>query len=417
VTEEAREQSRGNGGIRYRASAWIAWLLCGLTLTLIACAYVLIILVAPTDVYSYMAPVGAAPFALVGGLVASRLPQNPVGWFLVVSATIVALQEFMRHYATYGLATDSSSLPLAQTMAWLLSWTYVPGFALLFIFLPLYFPSGSLFSPRWRWVVRLAIVCTVVGAIYSAFLPGEIKDLGIVNPLGIEALRPTSGLINDTFFVAVFGAAFLSAISLVLRFRRSRGQERQQIKWLAYAASGIIVWFLINRPIEAAFPVLFTVVDNLAFSFGIPVAIGIAIFRYRLYDIDVVINRTLVYGSLTATLALVYFGGVTATQTLLRTITGQEQLPQLVVVASTLVIAALFNPLRRRIQSFIDRRFYRKKYDARKTLEGFSTKLRDETDLEALRGELVGVVRETMQPAHVSLWLRPGTASKGRQTT
>ena len=148
---------------------------------------------------------------------------------------------------------------------------------------------------------------------------------------------------------------------------------------------------------------------------GLYVAVGIAILRYRLYDIDIIINRTLVYGSLTLTLALVYFGGVTVTQVLFWMLTSQEQLPQLVVVASTLLIAALFNPLRRRIQSFIDRLFYRSKYRARKTLEDFSTRLREETDLEALNSELVGVVRETMQPAHVSLWLRPATAPKGEQ--
>jgi hypothetical protein len=148
---------------------------------------------------------------------------------------------------------------------------------------------------------------------------------------------------------------------------------------------------------------------------GLPLFTGIAIVRHRLYDIDVVINRTLVYGSLTAVLALVYFGGVTATQALFRYLTGQEQLPQLVIVASTLLIAGLFSPLRRRIQSFIDRRFYRSKYDAAKTLEGFSTKLREETDLEALRGDLEGVVRETMQPAHVSLWLHPDTTSESEQ--
>jgi hypothetical protein len=149
---------------------------------------------------------------------------------------------------------------------------------------------------------------------------------------------------------------------------------------------------------------------------GIPVAVGIAVLKYRLYDIDRLINRTLVYGALSVTLALLYFGGVTLTQALFRTLTGQEQLPQLVVVASTLVIAALFNPLRRRIQSFIDRRFYRRKYDAAKTLEGFSLKLRDETDLDALRDDVVGVLGETMQPAHVSLWLRSETAPKGQQT-
>ena len=398
-----------------RTASWLAWSVCGLTLALIAFAYVLIILSAPTDVYSYMAPIGAAPFALVGGLIASRLPQNPVGWFLAGSAVIVALQEFMRHYVTYGLVTASSSLPLSQTMAWLLSWTFVPGFVLLFIFLPLYFPNGRLLSPRWRWVVRVAVFFSVAGAVCSAFLPGEIKDLGIANPLGIEALRPTSGLINDIFFVAVFGMACVSAISLVLRFRRSRGQERQQIKWLAYAASGIIVWFLINWPIEAAFPLVFTVVDNLLFSFGIPVAIGVAIFRYRLYEIDLIVNRTLVYGSLTAMLVAVHFVGVTTIQTIFQSLTGQEEQPQLAIVISTLVIAALFNPLRRRIQGFIDRRFYRRKYDAVKTLEAFSAKLRDETDLDALNNELVSVVRETMQPAHASLWLHPDTVPQREQ--
>jgi len=190
--------------------------------------------------------------------------------------------------------------------------------------------------------------------------------------------------------------------------------ERQQIKWLAFAALAIPVWFLTNAPIEAAAPGLFSVVDSLAFTM-IPVAIGIAILRYRLYDIDVVINRTLVYGSLTLMLALVYFGSVTATQAVFTALTGQEEQPQLAIVVSTLVIAALFNPLRHRIQSFIDRRFYRRKYDAAKTLESFSAKLRDETNLNALSDDLVGVVRETMQPAHVSLWLRPDTTSKGGQ--
>ena len=161
------------------------------------------------------------------------------------------------------------------------------------------------------------------------------------------------------------------------------------------------------------FELLFSVVV-LSFG-GVPITVGFAVLRSRLYNIDLLINRTLVYGSLTATLALIFFGGVTATQALFRAVVGQEKLPQLAVVASTLVIAALFNPLRRLIQSFIDRRYYRRKYDAAKTLEGFSMKLRDETDLETLNDNLVGVVREAMQPAHVSLWLRPDTASKGEQ--
>jgi ADP-ribosylglycohydrolase len=147
---------------------------------------------------------------------------------------------------------------------------------------------------------------------------------------------------------------------------------------------------------------------------GVPVAVGIAILRYRLYEIDLIINRTLVYGALTATIVAVYFGGVATTQAVFRALTGQQEQPQLAIVISTLVIAALFNPLRQRIQSFIDRRFYRRKCDAAKTLAAFSAKLRDETDLDALSDDLVGMVRETMQPAHVSLWLRPDTISKGQ---
>ena len=203
---------------------------------------------------------------------------------------------------------------------------------------------------------------------------------------------------------------------MVLRFRRSRGEVRQQIKWFTFVASfaGLLYFIaMISQVIVVlgsddslpALPLWFELIFSLAgvgFA-GVPVAIGIAVLKYRLYDIDVVINLTLVYGSLTAMLALVYFGGVTATQTIFRALTGQEQQHQRAIVISTLVIAALFNPLRRRIQSFIDRRFYRNKYDARKTLEAFSARLRDETDLETLNNDLAGVIRETMQPAHVSL--------------
>jgi hypothetical protein len=212
---------------------------------------------------------------------------------------------------------------------------------------------------------------------------------------------------------------FVSAASLFMRLRGASGVERQQIKWFTYtavvASSAALLTYTISEPMGALWLkwVGYGVMQIALIS--MPISMGIAILRYRLYEIDLLINRTLVYASLTAILAGVYFGGVTATQTLFRTISGQEQLPQLVVVASTLVIAALFNPLRRRIQRFIDRSFYRSKYDAAKTLEGFSMKLRDETDLEALSEDLVGVVRETMQPAHVSLWLRPDTASEGQQ--
>ena len=200
---------------------------------------------------------------------------------------------------------------------------------------------------------------------------------------------------------------------------------REQIKWIAFAASlvalgvsgAVILGTFAPDAAGGTHPLWVGLLeDAITLSFaGIPIAVGFAVLKYRLYNIDVIINRTLVYGALTAALVAVYFGGVAATEAVVRTLTGQEQQPQLAIVVSTLVIAALFNPLRRRIQAFIDRRFYRRKYDTRKTLEAFSAKLRDETDLDALSGDLIGVVRETMQPAHVSLWLRPETAQKGKQ--
>ncbi|MDQ5827631.1 MAG: hypothetical protein M3441_26095, partial [Chloroflexota bacterium] len=315
------------------------------------------------------------------------------------------------------LLVDPGSLPLVQPMAWLLSWIYIPGLLLLLAFLPLYFPDGRLPSPHWKWVALSATFLTVAWTIDSALLPGEIKDFGIVNPLGIEALQPIIGLTDDVLLVTSLGVAIVSVTSLVIRFRRSVGDERQQIKWLLYVAAAIPAWFLVNPLLSAAFPALsemaaFGLVDIFLVA-GIPIAIGVAILKYRLYDIDLIINRTLVYGSLTVTLVALYFGGIVLLQRLFVVLTGQKS--TLAVVASTLVIAALFNPLRSRIQSFIDRRFYRRKYDAAKTLEAFSAKLRDETDLDALRDDLVEVVRETMQPAHVSLWLRPDTLPKAEQ--
>jgi hypothetical protein len=380
-------------------AAWLAWSVCGLTVVLLACAVALAFL-NRSEVRAVIFPLGVTLSAVVGGLVASRHPANPVGWFFLGIGGCFAITLVAAEYATYGLAG-------AQAMAWLQSWLWVPGIMLLLCFLPLYFPNGRLVSRRWRWVVGLALFSCVTGAALFAVNPGEIPVMGVDNPLGIEALRPVSDLLESVYLALYFFLFFASAASLVVRFRRSGSLERQQIKWLAFAALAVPVWFLTNAPIEAAVPNLFQVVDALIFSALVPVAAGVAILRYRLYDIDVVINRTLVYGALTAILGVVYFGGVATTQATFRALTDQKQPPQLAIVVSTLVIAALFNPLRRRIQGFIDRRFYRRKYDARKTLEAFSAKLRDEIDLDALNNELVGAVKETMQPTHVSLWLRP----------
>src|SRR3712207_5103354 len=394
--------------------SWLAWLVCALSLALIVCAVALAIL-NDTDIYPLIYLVAVALSALVGGVVTTRSRSaNKVGWILLAGGAIFALQEFSLQYAINGLVTNPFALPLVRVMAWLASWIYVPGLLLLLSFLPLYFPDGHLVSSRWRWVAWLSLVLAVVGPISSAFLPSPTRVWEIVYPLGIVALGPVSDLLDEVATVIYFGVIFASALSLVVRFHRSVGEEREQIKWLAYAASALTVWLLIGSLIRGDSPILDEVVrptmDGLLFA-GIPVAVGVAVLKYRLYNIDLIINRTLVYGTLTGILASIYLGSVVLLQDVFHALTGQEEQPQLVIVVSTLVIAALFIPLRRRIQSFIDRRFYRRKYDAVKTLEAFSKKLRDETDLDTLSDNLVEVVRETIQPTHVSLWLRsPGRA-------
>ena len=302
----------------------------------------------------------------------------------------------------------------AQYAAWLSSWTG-PGLLLAAAFLFLLFPDGRLPSRRWRLVAWIAAIGSSLTALGVAFAPGPLEARrSIANPIGIGG---TLGGVVEV--LGVVGAiilnlgVLLSGISLILRLHRARGVERQQLKWFVYSAAmmggGFVASFLFSSDL----------VNSIAWALGVlgfmvlPVATGIAILRYRLYDIDRIINRTLVYGPLTAMLALVYFGGVVGLQAALRSLTGQES--TLAVVASTLVIAALFNPLRRRVQGLVDRRFYRRKYDAAKTLAAFSARLRDETDLDTLANDLVEVARGTVQPAHVSLWLRPETASKGGQ--
>jgi len=246
----------------------------------------------------------------------------------------------------------------------------------------------------------------------SALDAGPLGDFPqVVNPYGVDS--PVVGVIGVAGGLVVVGSMVASAVSLIIRLRHAGSEQRQQIKWLAYGGAVVVGTTVVAGVISIWNAPVSIVIIALALL-GLPICTGIAIVRHRLYDIDLLINRTLVYGALTVMLALVYFGGVAGTQAIFRTITGHEEQPQLAIVVSTLVIAALFTPLRRRIQSFIDRRFYRRKYDARKTLEAFNARLREETDLDRLGDELVGVVQDTMRPAHVSLWLRHQTA-QGRE--
>ena len=400
-----------------RAASWLAWSLCALSLALTGLGLLFHILnlpdpSVPTFTYWVESTVMGVGASIVGAIIASRRTHNPIGWLLCVSGLVFGAVMFATEYAIYALLEAPGTLPAGEALVsvnplWVLGYN-------LFVLMLILFPTGQLPRSRWRWVVYLYVAIALAEVVAMFFLPGTLEGFDLIkNPLGIEGLpigrKPVQALI--------FTGGLVASASLILRLRRGSWVERQQIKWLAYAAAvatgGSI---LVYTPPEALGARWVTSVGYVVVELGvlgIPISIGIAILRYRLYEIDTLINRTLVYGSLTATLVALYFGGIVVLQRIFVVLTGEKS--TLAVVASTLVIAALFNPLRRRMQWFVDRRFYRSKYDAAKTLEAFSVKLRDETDLDALSDDLVGVVRETMQPAHVSLWLRPDTASKGEQ--
>jgi hypothetical protein len=342
--------------------------------------------------------------ATAGAVITSRVPGNAVGWIFLAIGVLLGLLFTAGAYSDLALDMGYDSPPGGPFAAWIGVWIFIPAAFGLPMFLLLLFPDGRFVSKRWRLVGWLLGFLVVFAAASKAFEPGRIPP-GIENPLApggaagkvFEVLSPaTDALALPGFALAVAG--------LVVRMRRSRGVERQQLKWFAYSAAlvgaglGTAVFVPEGPAADLAF-----LVGLLALA-GLPLAAGIAILRYRLYDIDVIVNRTLVYGSLTVALVAVYVGSVVSLQYVFRTLTGGGS--QLAIVASTLAIAALFNSLRLRIQAFIDRRFYRRKYDAARTLEAFSARLRDETDLEQLNSELLAVVRTTMQPEHATLWLR-----------
>jgi hypothetical protein len=287
-------------------------------------------------------------------------------------------------------------------MLWLQGWFWML-FIGLIVFLLLLFPTGRLPSSRWRTFAWVSGAVIAAGVIWSSAISPDVGFNVPPSPVQLSVL--------------LLGG--VAAASVVVGRRGARRVERQQIKWLLYVgpiffvASGLHIGFYYFWLAEGSLGLWASYLLVIVGGLSVPTAIGVAILRYRLYEIDLIVNRTLVYGSLSAMLVALYFGGIVVLQRVFVALTGQQS--TLAVVVSTLAIAALFNPLRRRVQGFVDRRFYRRKYDARKTLEVFSAQLRDETDLNALSEDLVGVVRETMQPAHVSLWLRPEASPKGAQ--
>src|SRR5215208_6629588 len=413
-----------------RPTVWLPWSLCALSLTFVIvwALFRLLNSPTPTGVEQTLLPLEvwgllvSVLFTTIGALVASWQPKNTIGWIFCAMGLFFTSSVASGQYAIYALLSSPGSLPGGGTAAWLEAFFGGPIIIVLFALVLLLFPNGRPLSRRWRAVLWLDLIVAAMLLFVGSFKPGPMptSSLNVANPFGIEEI---GALLNVLLYVGLYLTLALTAVgavSLMVRFRRSRAEERQQIKWFAFAgaimcavtAAGPFLWSLppSSRGVTLIWPALF-----LSAASTIPVATGIAILKCLLYEIDLLINRTLVDGSLTLMLALVYFGGVTATQAVFTVLTGQEEQPQLAIVVSTLVIAALFTPLRRRIQSFIDRSFYRRKYDAAKTLEAFSARLRDETDLNALSDDLVGVVRATMQPANVSLWLRSETAPKDEQ--
>jgi hypothetical protein len=429
----------------HRAAAWLAWSVLAVCVVLITLTLVLDFTTVelPLDVggfrydpgFAVLTGVLSLAYPAVGALIASRLPTNPIGWIFCGLGVIYVTQRFAIAYADHALL-ETLALPWGEFAAWFSTWI---GFAFptLGVFLMLLFPGGRLPTRRWRIVVCLTVFGAAMSALGVAFMPGILLHHRYVeNPFGVVGViygkLTTYGFfgVSRLLGMTLLSTSLLVALfSIILRLRHARGNDRQQLKWFLFAAvpltfvgsldglDGIIANFTTDfmfHPVYMLYsrgllvPVLY--VEVLALLL-VPICTYVAILRYNLYDIDVVVNRTLVYGSLTAMLVALYFVGIVVLQRVFVLLTGQRS--TLAVVASTLLIAALFNPLRRRIQSFMDRRFYRRKYDATKTLEAFSATLRKETDLEALREGLVGVVRETMQPEHVSLWLHPNTPRNG----
>jgi hypothetical protein len=404
-----------------RAAARLAWSVCATVLVLFGLTLVLVFLGWSTPLPKGWVPwqgqiittVGFMGAPVLGGLIASRRPDNLYGWLWLGLGLSAALLQLAGSYAAYALVAEPGSLPAPRTIAQVLGVAWGMGIILL-PFLLLLFPTGRLPSRRWRPVAWAVLVAGAVLLMIGSFSPGESGIGPFENPLGARGIVGEAIVfVTIAMVFVIFGVLVLSALSLVSRYRRAGGVERQQLKWFAFAAvllgASFVVGGFLGRDLPGVWDALFETVTFVSLY----IAVGIAILRHRLYDIDLIINRTLVYGSLTVFLALVYVGGVVGLQSAFRALTGQES--TLAIVASTLAIAALFSPLRRRVQGFVDRRFYRRKYDARKTLEAFNARLRDETDLNTLSEDLMRVASSTMQPEHVSLWLRSETAQKAER--
>ncbi len=379
-------------------SSRLAWVICAAAVVLLATSVVLALLNgldAPADwgtgAYPLLVCIPGTAFPIVGALIASRRPDNTVGWIFLVMGLGIGSQLAASEYALYAFETQGHGSSIARLVAWYGSWASFP--YTMSIYVILLFPDGRLPSRRWRGVAALIAVAILGQNLAAALRPHTLDPLSVRNPLGIAPAGLWSAIDAASFPLLAIGALGAAA-SMVVRFRRGQGLERQQLKWFLFSA-GLLAT---AAPFEKATPLAEDLVTVL-FS-GLAVAAGVAILRHGLYDIDVVINRALVYGALTATLAGVYLGVVLLVQILL------NPSSDFAIATSTLAVAAVFRPARARIQEIVDRRFYRRRYDAARTLEAFGVRVRNEVDLTDIEAELRSVVLATVQPVHVSLWLR-----------
>jgi hypothetical protein len=339
-----------------------------------------------------------AAFLVVGCLILARRPGNVIGWIFTAVGLLTMTAVLAETYAEYAYVTRPGSLPAPLVGVWVVTWIWTPTIMLMLVFPLLLFPTGRSLSPRWLPVTWLAVgliaAYIVLGALYPTL---DLPDgRTVANPIGVAWINVDASPVGAILIGLTLSVLVAAIVSLVLRFRRSRGVERQQLKWFTYAGALVLLAPFSN-----------SLIGNISYVLviALPVAVGIAVLRYRLYDIDRLLNRTLVYGLLTAILGLVYAGTVLVLGEVFGGVAGDP--PSWAVAGATLAVAALFRPARRRIQAVVDRRFNRRKYNAAKTVEAFSTRLRDEVDLDTLSTELLTVVDQTMQPAMVSLWLRP----------
>ena len=351
---------------------------------------------------------GWGAYPTVGAVIVARRPHNRIGWLCCAVGLLLGPAFFGQDYAWYALVHKRGSLPGGLAMAWLGLWPWYVVLGLL-SFVLLLFPSGQLASPRWRPVAWVAAAATAAMGLSAAFKPRPLEGFGLdglTNPLGIQSADAIFKVL-ETAVAAIGLVTILAAASMVGRFRRAHGDERQQLKWFTSAAVlSVLVWlaFIVTGVVDRA-PTALRIVIASTWLLAVPVAIGVAMLRYRLYDIDRLINRAVVYGLLTALLGAVYTGVVLVFGQLFGGIGAQP--PSWAVAGATLAVAALFQPARWRIQQVVDRRFNRRRHDAAKTIEAFSARLRDEIDLDSLSAELLAVVDHTIEPTTVSLWLRP----------